>query len=389
MKRLKIAYISVYDSSDVHNWSGLGYYIAKSLEKNVGDLDFIGNLKTKKFIEYVFKRALNKLLSGKTFSYSITPKVAKSYAEQITRQITGKKYDIVFCPGTVPIAMLKTDIPIVIWTDACQPGLLDFYDPREKISEESYKYGVEIEKLALENSSLAIFSSDWAASIAKNYHHTPEVKVKVVPFGANVDGSKSEDEISKLISTRQKDVCKLLFVGVDWKRKGGDIAFKTAEGLIKKGLRTELTIVGCEPNIEKPLPDFVKSLGFISKSTDEGKQKINKLFQESHFLIVPSQAEAYGLVFCEANSFGVPAIATNVGGISTIIKNNINGRSFSPYAKIDEYVDFIFELMNNSNAYKKLALSSFNEFKTRLNWDTAGQAVKRMIDELLIKNKAE
>ena len=304
-------------------------------------------------------------------------------------ELTGKKYRFVFCPGTVPIAMLKTDIPIVIWTDACQPGLLDFYDPRIRLVKNHLSMAWKLKSWHLKTHRLTIFSSDWAASIAKNYHQINPAKVKVVPFGANVDGSKSEDEISKLISTRQKDVCKLLFVGVDWKRKGGDIAFKTAEGLIKKGLKTELTIVGCEPIIEKPLPDFVKSLGFISKSTDEGKQKINKLFQESHFLIVPSQAEAYGLVFCEANSFGVPAIATNVGGISTIIKNNINGRSFSPNAKIDEYVDFIFELMKNSNAYNKLALSSFNEFKTRLNWDTAGQAVKRMIDDLLIKNKAE
>lgn len=389
MSRYKIAYVSVYDSNDVHNWSGLGYYIAKSLEKNVGDLDYVGNLKTRRFIEYEIKKAVNKLLFNKKFESKITPRVAKNYADQIARRIKDKKFDLIFCPGTVPISMLKTDTPIIIWTDSCQPGLLDFYDSKDKFTEESFVHGVEIEKLALDNSALAIFSSDWAASIATNYHKINPAKVKVVPFGANVDSSKSEDEISKLISTRQKDFCKLLFVGVDWKRKGGDIAFKTAEGLIKKGLRTELTIVGCEPIIEKPLPDFVKSLGFISKSTDEGKQKINKLFQESHFLIVPSQAEAYGLVFCEANSFGVPAIATNVGGISTIIKNNINGRSFSPNAQIDEYVDFIFGLMKNSNEYKRLALSSFNEFRTRLNWDTAGQAVKRMIDELLIKNKAE
>ena len=61
MKRLKIAYISIYDSTDVHKWSGLGYYIAKTLEKYVGDIDYIGNLKTKRFVNYELKRIVDKI----------------------------------------------------------------------------------------------------------------------------------------------------------------------------------------------------------------------------------------------------------------------------------------------------------------------------------------
>lgn len=387
MSKLKIAYVSIYDSTDIHNWSGLGYYIAKSLENNVGDLEYIGNLKTRKFLDYELKKIINKIFFNKSFLSEVTPKVVKCYAEEINKRINEKKYDLIFCPGTIPIAMLNTDIPIVFWTDACQPGLVDFYDSKNKISEESFKHGIEIEKLALDNSSLVIYSSDWAASIARNYHKMDPLKVKVVPFGANVEHNNTRQDILNFIENRSKNVCKLLFVGVDWKRKGGDIALKTAEGLNKLGQITELTIVGCEPIVEKPLPDFVKSLGFISKSTEDGKKKLNKLFEESHFLIVPSQAEAYGLVFCEANSFGVPALATNVGGIPTIIKNDINGRTFPLDADINEYVEYIFNLMNNPNEYKKLALTSFNEFKSRLNWDIAGQTVKKMIDDLLNKTK--
>lgn len=387
MKRLKIAYVTTYDATDVHKWSGLGYFIAKALEKNLGDVDYIGNLETKKFFEYKIKRVFSKLIYNKRYETNITPKVAKHYAAQIEKKMNGKDYDLIFCPGTVPISMVKSNIPIVIWTDACQPGLLDFYDSKDNITEESYRHGVEIEKLALDNSSLAIFSSDWAASIALNYHRINPSKVKVVPFGANVEHNKSIEEISKLIRTRSKNVCKLLFVGVDWVRKGGDVAFKTAKGLNELGLRTELKIVGCDPIIEGEIPDYVKPLGFISKSTEDGMKKLNSLFEESHFLIVPSIAEAYGLVFCEANSFGVPALATNLGGIPTIIKNDINGRTFSKDANISEYVNYIFELMNDFAKYEKLALSSFIEYVTRLNWNTAGQSVKKLVEELLNKTK--
>lgn len=389
MKRLKIAYVSVYDSTDVHNWSGLGYFIAKAIENSLGSLDYIGNLETKIFFEYELKRIGSKLLFNKRYETNIAPRVAKHYANQIEQRLNGKDYDLIFCPGTVPISMIKTHIPIVIWTDACQPGLLDFYDSKDKLTEESFRYGVEIEKLALNNSALAVFSSEWAASIALNYHKINPSKVKVIPFGANVTHHNTTEHIKRFIAERDKRICKLLFVGVDWIRKGGDIALNTAIELNRKGLKTELSIVGVEPIVDKPLPEFVKSLGFISKSTKEGTEYLNKLFEGSHFLIVPSQAEAYGLVFCEANSFGVPALATDVGGIPTIIKNDINGRTFSKDAAFVEYVNYISDLMSDYDKYEKLALTSFNEYKTRLNWDTAGQAVKKMIDELLIKNKAE
>jgi glycosyltransferase involved in cell wall biosynthesis len=383
MKRLKIAYVSIYDSTDIHKWSGLGYYIAKTLEKHVGDVEYIGNLKTKRFWNYELKRLTNKILFNKQFLYDVTPKVVACYAEEVKERMNGKNFDVIFSPGTIPIAMLETKIPIAFWTDACQPGLVDFYESKNKISDESLKQGVEIEKKSLDNSSLAIYASDWAASIAINYHKINPSKVKVVPWGANLENNYSQADIVNLVRSRKRDLCKLLFVGVDWIRKGGDIALGTASELNKRGIKTELTVVGCDPVISEPLPPFVKPLGFISKSTQEGRTKLNQLFAESHFLIVPSEAEAYGLVFCEANSFGVPALSKKLGGITTIIKDNINGKTFDKNAEIDEYVNFIYNTLNDYNKYKELCLSSFIEFKTRLNWDTAGRTVKKLIEEML------
>lgn len=385
MKQLKIAYVTTYNAKDVHKWSGLGYFIAKTIEKNIGSVDYIGNLETKRFFEYELKRITSKIFLNKRYENNITPKVALHYARQIEQKIKGKEYDLIFCPGTFPISMVNSNVPIVLWTDACQPGLLDFYDSKEKLTAESYKHGIEMEKLALENASLAIFSSDWAASIALNFHKINPAKVKVVPFGANVDHNKTKQEIFNNIKARSRNLCKLLFVGVDWKRKGGDVAFKTTQQLNKLGLQTELTVVGCEPMIDGPIPEFVKPLGFISKATQEGMKRLNNLFEESHFLIVPSVAEAYGLVFCEANSFGVPALATNVGGITTIIKNDVNGRTFPLNADISEYANYIYNLMNDYDRYENLALSSFNEYQIRLNWNTAGQSVRKLVDELLNK----
>jgi len=51
------------------------------------------------------------------------------------------------------------------------------------------------------------------------------------------------------------------------------------------------------------------------------------------------------------------------------VKDNINGMKFALDSPVANYCDYIINLMQNYNEYEKLALSSFNEFQTRLNWN--------------------
>ena len=117
-------------------------------------------------------------------------------------------------------------------------------------------------------------------------------------------------------------------------------------------MKTELTIVGCQPSVDEALPDFVKVLGFIPKSTSEGKKKIYQLIADSHFLILPSIADCTPIVFSEANSLGVPCISRRVGGIPTIIKDDLNGKLFDRDSDPFQYCEYIFNIFTNYTQYK-------------------------------------
>jgi glycosyltransferase involved in cell wall biosynthesis len=307
----------------------------------------------------------------------------KSYARQISKKLKSTKPDIVFSATASPIAYLECEQPIVFWADATFANLQDFYPLYSNLHEEVVKDWQRMEELALQKCKLAIYSSDWAANSAIRDYQADPSKVKVVPFGANLDSSLNVDDIKEFINARLSDRCKLLFLGTDWHRKGGDIAFKVAKELNRLGLKTELTVVGCNLIVEESLPDYIKCLGFISKSTAEGKETICQLIAESHFLILPSNAECYGIVFCEANSLGTPCLSTNVGGIPTIIKNNINGQLFPVDESVDCYCDYITNLFANYSDYQKLAFSTYGEYEERLNWKVAGQKVKELISPLV------
>src|SRR5262249_22755864 len=130
-------------------------------------------------------------------------------------------------------------------------------------------------------------------------------------------------------------------------------------------------------------PAYVKCLGFISKHTLQGQQTLQTLLADSHFLFVPSRAEAYGIVFCEANAFGIPCLTTYVGGIGTVIKDNVNGMTFALNSPVSVYCDTILDLMHDRKRYEALALSSYHEYETRLNWKVATLQVKKLIENVL------
>jgi glycosyltransferase involved in cell wall biosynthesis len=372
---MKIAYVTSHDPRNIGSWSGIVYYMGKTLEEKFNDVAYIGNLHEVPHVISRGKWAIYKYLFNKKYLIERETAVVKNYAEQVNRKLRDVDADVIISPGTIPIAELETNKPIVFWTDACFAGMVGFYPEFSNLCEESIRDGHNVEKAALQRCKLAIYSSEWAAQTATRFYGVDKSKVKVVPFGANIEHTMTDNEIKEMIEKRPQNKCKLLFMGVDWTRKGGDIAVKITEELNKSGLESELTVVGCQPPINESLPPFIKVLGFIS-----GNER-NNLFAESHFFILPSRAEAYGIVFCEANAFGVPCVATNVGGIPTIIKEGINGKTFPKDADIEEYCSYISNLFFNYSEYKRLALSSLNEYRTRLNWSVAGDTLKNILME--------
>jgi glycosyltransferase involved in cell wall biosynthesis len=383
---MKLAYVTTYDAKTLkgsNEWSGTGYYIAQSLKNQLISVDYIGPLEDPVTFKAVYKikRHYYEIFHHKNYQKDADPLTLKNYAHHISKKLEHTKSDLVFSATANPIAYLECDRPIAFWADGTFANIQNFYPQYSHLPEEVIQDWHQMEKLALQKSKLAIYSSDWAAQSAINDYAADPSKVKVVPFGSNTDSPFNSETIKDVISSRKSDHCKLLFLTVDWERKGGNIAFQVAKKLNQSGLRTELTVVGCQPQIEEPRPDFVKALGFISKSTNAGKKKIQELILDSHFLILPTLADCTPIVLCEANSLGVPCLSTNVGGIPTIIRNGFNGQLFAQNADITEYCDYITRLFDNYSDYQNLASSSFNEYQWRLNWSVAGKTVKDFLLE--------
>lgn len=374
---MKIAYVTMFDATDPKNWSGLDLHIWKSLEKQGMEIELIGNLRHGRSLARRLRRLWGTRVERRTFLHFWDTATARDYAADVAERLLSTNADVVLCPSPIPLAYLNCPQPRVIWTDATFAGLSSFYPEflPSNICSASTASGREIDRLSLDNCQLAIYSSDWAAQTAIVVHPEAARKVHVVPYGANLEAVPPDGDIDQILGRRGNKPIRLLFIGMDWIRKGGGQAVDVARELIRRGLPVELTLVGAPPPPEVRGLPFVRMAGYVDKSTADGRTRLSELFKASHFLILTSLAECCAVVLSEACAFGVPVAATDVGGMGTVIRSGINGQLFEVGSPPAQWADWIISIISQPQAYRGVATAALQSYRGRFNWDVAGASV--------------
>jgi glycosyltransferase involved in cell wall biosynthesis len=387
---MKLTYVTDTNILDPDDGSGTGFWISKSLQETGIALEHAIIMETNKFSSplqrFIF---LGKQLWTQYYKRAVLEKDlclphAKHIAKILNTSLMSSKTNAILTTlSPIAGAYLETNKPIIYWTDMVYAGMVGFY-PRCRFHHPDTMWDAyHVTDACLKNAALLIFSSEWAARSAIELHGISKNKIHVVPFGANLAVTHTFNDVKAMIKARSTACIKFLFVGKYWHRKGGDMVLNVLNALHASGQKIELTIAGCSENDLPYLPFYAKCLGMLYKKNAADVEKLNNLYKESHFLFMPSRAEAFGIVFCEANAFGVPCIASQVGGIADVVQDRVNGMTFSLEATIKDHCDRIMNLMSHRNHYEELALSSFNEYQNRLNWKTSANKVKNLIEQVI------
>lgn len=118
---------------------------------------------------------------------------------------------------------------------------------------------------------------------------------------------------------------------------------------------------------DNELDGFVHYIGWI----DEDKKRT--LLSRTDIYIQPSCFESLGISIIEAMSYGVPAIASNVGGIPDIIEDGVDGILFQPN-DFEQFVGALKRLIEDeelnrilgTKAREKSLKFSINNFRDKL-----------------------
>jgi glycosyltransferase involved in cell wall biosynthesis len=377
--RLRIAYLTQLDPLDKRSWSGGLYYMGRALQQHCGDVTYLGPLRSLDLSLLSKIRAKSSLtLLKRLYLHELSFTAARQWGFASTQKLAGQAFDVIVAADIKSaITFLETNIPIVLVGDATFAQLLDYFPYYTHVSSRSVREIHTIEQQTFKKVRAVIMTSEWAAcSVIRDYHVEPE-HVHVVSLGANLDTAPAR-EIAN--ARKPSGTCRLLFVGVEWQRKGGDIAYETLLKLHEMGIEAELIVCGSTPP-PGITHERMSVIPYLNKNDERQAREIEKLYAMSDFLILPTRADCVPNVFREANAFGLPVITADTGGIASDIHNGENGYMLPLAARGYDYADLIANIYYDKQRYLRLRQSSRVAFEERLNWDVWG----RRVHDILVK----
>lgn len=176
--------------------------------------------------------------------------------------------------------------------------------------------------------------------------------VTVVPNG--VDCARFRPDISSVNLTERLglgDKFTVLFVGAltKWHRyKGLDVLLKAMRTLLNTRTELSLLVVG-DGELKGEYEVMSRQLG-VSESTlflgDIPDVQLPEYYSAADVLVLPSKdrSEGFGLTILEANSTGKPVVASNTGGIPSVVRDSYNGLLVQPNdpAALSEALLYLF-----------------------------------------------
>ncbi|GHN29300.1 glycosyltransferase family 4 protein [Lactobacillus delbrueckii] len=376
-QQMTIGYLSPTNPfTDRKGWSGTYFSTRQAIEDAGFKVEWVPSEETGTFfkIEHRVLKMVHCLIYGRGIfdNSTMSSKLRVRYANKQNLD----KYDLIFVPGQSDVvARLRTKTPIIRYSDATVALMIDYY--WFNWSKKSIDDANNVEQMAIDNSAVNLLSSQWAASSVINDYHASKDRVFVLPFGANIDDSKIVQA-----QVYQSGRLNVFFTGVDWERKGGEIAVNAIKKLRSDGVDAHLYICGISDLAQEIVDlDFVENLGFLDKNNPNEYQKYLNTWSKVHLLLLPTRAECSAIVFNEASAYGVPILSTDTGGVSDYVFNDVNGWRMPLSASGDDYAIKIEEWIK-TDKFSDLSASALNLYQTRNSWKAWGESFKKIVSSL-------
>lgn len=376
--RLRLAFVSSADPLSVRTWSGTPYHMLEALRGHAEIVEVVRKPWSSWFEQA--RRAMRRV-SGRRIDLSWS-----RFWTGMGSRSTVERLAVCDCDAVVAVAVSTIVIhlalrkPTVFISDATFAAMADYNANFMRLLP-SLREGADlVERDAINHALIASFPSRWAQASALQHYGADPARTLQIPWGANL---KALEPIPP--EERPTSPWRLLFVGVDWEGKGGDILLESFRILRTRGRPVELDIVGCAPSDPPPSIEGVTFHGFISKNTPEGQARLQELFRRAHLFVLPTRFDAFPTVIAESASFGLPAISYRTGGLTTNVIDGETGVLLEEGAPPAAFAEAIDTLMSDPERYRAMAAAALRFSCETLNWDIWAKNIVDAIAEALAR----
>jgi len=123
----------------------------------------------------------------------------------------------------------------------------------------------------------------------------------------------------------------------------------------------------------------IARFGLQTRVTLHGRSaKPQAAIAQMDVLVLPSEAEGFGLVLIEAMAARVPVVATDVPGIRDVVRNELTGL-LVPMGRPDLLAKAIQRIVEDDALREKLVTVAFEDVQTRFSWPVVLQQYRRVL----------
>lgn len=300
------------------------------------------------------------------FSYHLDPAMSELRSRIVMDKLRSMsaQYDVLLQIGAWYKLWNRVDKPVVSYHDGNLAARIASPLGVPKLSGRRLERALAFERDVYSGHAAIFTMSNWLADSFVKDFGVPREKVHAVYAGINMP----EPAIKPRGTYAARSV---VFVGKDFKRKGGEVLLEAFARVRRQIPDAKLTLVG--PQLDN-LPDGVSCAGFISKSSPEGLANLSALFHSASLFVLPSLYEPFGIAFCEAMAHGLPCIGTSICAMPEIVEHGRTGLIVPP-RDADALAQAMLTLLTDEPAREQMGVAGRGQYEKLFTWKNVANRI--------------
>ena len=294
-----------------------------------------------------------------------TPFMFRRLNEMLIEEVGSAADDLDFVIQTQGMFNARiSGTPMLIYTDYTTLDHLAVpnYDKRIFRSQKFLHYESVLYRTA---DAVAVTGSHVERTLIERYGCDPS-RVTTVHIGANVPIVPVSTDLARYAAKH------VLFVGVEWERKGGPALLEGFLLAAKDHPGARLTIVGCSPAVSHP---NINVIGMVPRAAMAG------FFEAASVFCMPSLIEPLGIAVVEASLFRLPVIATQINGFFETVTDGETG-ILVPMHDPGAIAAALRKLFEAPELARRMGQAGFERNRTRFDWNEVGKRLRSISETI-------
>jgi glycosyltransferase involved in cell wall biosynthesis len=253
------------------------------------------------------------------------------------------------------------------------------------------RWHVRIDQLCTALSSAVIAVSQHTADHLVRREGAPSLKVHAIPNGIDFTRVRpsSDEAAARLRREYAPNGEHLLLVPARLHpEKGHEFLFQAIAALRGRAGRSVILLAAGVGPYESGYRERVRELGCEASVRFLGfRQDLPDLMRAVDLVVVPSVAEAFGLVLAEALYLGVPVIASRVGGIPEIIDDGTDG-VLTPPGDSDALATAIHDLLMDPTRRETMGRQGREKVMARFRFEDMMSSYESLYERLAAERRS-